>query len=85
MKNADGCNGLSILCYISKEAMILAPRELESGCQGLVIGLESASRRTITFNMIDCDNNTSYDYIRLRMPEINGKVAVIENCVLDIM
>lgn len=81
MENVDSSiKAPSVLAYISKEAMILAPRVSGDQCLGLLVALESASGRIIEFSSDD-----SKDRIVLRLPKFQGKVVAMENCYIDIV
>jgi hypothetical protein len=84
MKNAGKAKAPNVLAYCNEHAIIIAPRVNDGICKGLVIALEYASHRVLSFDMITSDLR-EVDYIRIRMPKIEGKVAAIENCVMDIL
>ena len=86
MKNADKAKVPNILAYVSEFAIILAPRNIDNVCKGLLIATEAVSYRTVAFNIINKEEGSvSGGQIRIKMPQINGKTVAIENCVLDIM
>lgn len=84
MKNAKKVTAPDILCYFSDNAIILAPTILGEVCKGMLIATEQASFRVIEFDIIKSDGTTS-EKIRVRLPQINGKTAAIENCCMDIL
>jgi hypothetical protein len=79
MKNADKGRAPNVLCYLSDNVIIIAPRITGTHCVGLVIALESASNRIVQLQTLDGD-----DAVRVRMPILTGQTVAIENCYLDI-
>lgn len=78
-ENADKVKAPQILCYQCETAILLAPKIMDNICKGMLIAQEGASNRMLELTA------PNGDMIRLRMPEINGKVAALENCYLDIV
>lgn len=86
MKNADKAKPPEVLAYVSEWAIILAPRNMDDACKGLLIATEKASYRTLLFDVIkDGQPQDNNEQIRIRMPVLRGKTIAIENCMLDIM
>ena len=78
-ENADKVKPPDILCYQCENAILLAPKIMDGVCKGMLLALEGASNRSMELTA------PNGDIIRLRMPEIKGKVVAIENCYLDIV
>jgi hypothetical protein len=85
IKNADESSAAEILAYVCDTAIILAPTDASGACRGLLIAMEAASHRILHFDQIDRNGHVITDCINIRMPHINGKVAAVENCILDIV
>ena len=80
IKNADKSTPPEELYYITGDAVILAPKIIDSSVKGLLIAKQSASNAVAT--MISGTGKM----IRLRMPELpKGEVNLVENCWLDIV
>lgn len=67
-----------ILCYQSKEAILLAPQVNENVCRCMIIATEEASNRVLHMES-PCGKT-----IKAKMPNINSKVYAEENCYVDI-
>lgn len=78
-QNASKAKPPEVLCYQCETAIILAPKIMNGVCKGMLLATEKASRRSLELTA------PNGDIIRLRMPDINGKVVAIENCYLDII
>lgn len=83
-QNASKAVPKQIVCYSNKSALILAPSINSDQCKGMLIALEDASHRVLSFDEINRDGTVREDAIRLRMPVISGKTVAIENCYVDV-
>lgn len=85
MQNASRSKPPEVLCYYNDEAIILAPARVSDICKGMLIATEKASFRVMEFKVVSTSKDVTDDTIRIRLPEIKGKTAAIENCCMDVL
>lgn len=85
MVNASKATAPEVLCYSNKHAIILAPKIVGDTCIGMLIATEYASYRVLEFQEIKKQEGGEKITYRIRMPEVKGKTAAVENCCLDIL
>jgi len=77
-QNAKSSKLPDILCYVSDDALLLAPQVSDSMCKCMLIATEAASNRIMHMES-PCGKA-----IKAKIPEIRSKVVAIENCYIDI-
>ena len=80
VKNAEKSTAPDELYYMSNNAVIIAPKIVESCVKGLLIAKKSAEKSSIV--MV----NGKGGMIKVRIPELpQGEVSLMENCYVDII
>ena len=77
-RNAHKADPPDILCYRSNDCILLAPTVVKGRLKGLLIAKKKVSGM---LHVLEIGPNKG---IMVKMPEIQGEVAVIENCYLEI-
>lgn len=89
MKNAKDTTAPTILCYLSTNVLILAPRIKDGQCIGMILALEEASSKVIELTKITKAGSQDYsgypEKIRIRMPVLGGKTVAMENYYLELV
>lgn len=79
-KNAEKSTPPEVLCYQNDNCLVLAPQVIEGCLKGLLIAKYETSE-TVQVLL----TNIPGEGIKIKVPKLDGEVAAIENCYLDVI